>query len=162
VFGRDVLALDAAEKVATRRRIGAALEPAVFIDHLSAWDNAALGPRMAGRRAADYRGEVDEVLAWMGLAKQADVAPGQLDPAERRRLALARAVAGAPELLLVDEPAGGVESPEMSRLLKRLDDFQRTGATVLLATSDPGVATGRPVLRLADGRISVIDPDGAR
>lgn len=161
VFGRDVLALDPPEKAATRRRIGAALEPAVFIDHLSAWDNAALGPRIAGRRPSHYQAEVDEVLAWMGLARQADVAPAQLDATERGRLALARAVAGTPEILLVDEPPGGVAPAEKARLLKRLDEFHRTGATVLLATSDPAVAAGRPVLRLADGRISVIDADGA-
>jgi cell division transport system ATP-binding protein len=161
VLGRDVLALDRRQRADMRRRIGAALEPAAFLDHLSVWDNAALGPRVTGRRRADYRGEVDEVLAWMGLAKRSRDLPPSLNPTERARLAVARAVAGAPEILLVDEPADGHPPNEAARLVKRLDEFHRTGATVLLVGRDPALAAGRPVLRLDDGRVSVADPDAA-
>jgi cell division transport system ATP-binding protein len=159
VLGRDVQTLDRKEQADMRRRIGAALEPAVFIDHLSVWENAALGPRVTGRRRADYQGEVDEVLAWMGLAKLSRDFPPSLGAAERTRLAVARAVAMAPEILLVDEPAEGHSPNEAARLLRRLDDFHRTGATVLLAARDPAMAAGRPELRFEDGRMSVADPD---
>ncbi|HEY2178925.1 MAG TPA: ATP-binding cassette domain-containing protein [Caulobacteraceae bacterium] len=162
VLGRDVQALPRRDRADMRRRIGAALEPALFINHLSVWENAALGPRISGRRRADYRREVDEVLAWLGLAKHAREVPPSLGPAERSRLALARAVADAPEILLVDEPTQGRDPGESAWLFKRLDEFHQTGATVLLATRDLALATGRQVLALDDGRVNVADPDTAR
>jgi len=80
-------------------------KPATFLDHLSVWDNAALGPRVVGRALRDYRSEVDAILKWMGLAKMAEAAPQALSPADRHRLAIARAVANRPEMVVVDEPA---------------------------------------------------------
>jgi cell division transport system ATP-binding protein len=161
VFGRDVLALRRQERTTLRRRIGAALQPTRFLDHLTAWDNAALGPRITGRKLGDYAGEVDEVLAWMGLTKLADALPVALTVAERQRLAIARAVVGRPELLLVDEPHDGLDPAELTRLLKVLDEIHRTGATVLLATCDAKVAAGagRPILRLQDGKASHSDAE---
>ncbi|HXV01558.1 MAG TPA: ATP-binding cassette domain-containing protein [Caulobacteraceae bacterium] len=161
VLGRDVQTLNRRERVDMRRRIGAALEPAVFIEHLSVWENAALGPRLGGRKPANYRQEVDEVLGWLGLAKRARDLPSDLAPAERSRLNLARAVADAPEILLVDEPPGGHSAGDATWLIRRLDEFHRTGAAVLLVASDPTLAAGHHVLRLEDGRISVADPDPA-
>jgi cell division transport system ATP-binding protein len=163
LFGRDVMTLGRRQRTDLTRRIGAALQPAVFLDHLTVWENAALGPRVTGRRMADYRSEVDEVLAWMGLSRKADVPPAALDVAERQRLTIARAVVGGPEILLVDEPADGLPPEAVERLLKILRDYRQTGATLLLATRDPDVAraAGRPVLRLADGKIT-LDDDPAR
>ena len=164
LFGRDVMTLAGKQRTELNRRIGAALQPARFLDHLSVWENAALGPRVTKRRMADYASEVDQVLAWMGLAKKADARPAELDVAERQRLAIARAVVNGPEILLVDEPAGGLPPEALERLLKIMREYRQTGATLLLATSDPAVAkaAGRPVLRLIDGKVTLDDdPAGA-
>ncbi len=105
VFGRDVATLSRKQVLGFRRRIGAALQPAAFLDHLTVWENAALVPRIVGRSRNDYADEVDAVLKWLGLAKLADKVPASLSAAERHRLAIARALANRPELVLVDEPA---------------------------------------------------------
>ena len=161
VFGRDVATLSRNEALATRRRIGAALQPATFLDHLGVWDNAALGPRVVGRPPRDYQSEVDAVLMWTGLAKLADMTPPALSPAERHRLAIARAVANRPELVVVDEPAEGLDKKARARAFKLLYEINAAGATVVMASRDEGFAraSGLPLLRLQGGRASLIEPD---
>jgi cell division transport system ATP-binding protein len=162
VFGRDVEALSRKETVSIRRRIGAALQPLIFIDHLNVWDNAALTPRVVGRRPADYEGEVDAVLKWLGLAKLAEALPGSLSPSERYRLAIARAVVNRPEIVLVDEPASGLDEAARARTLKCLWELHGAGVTVVLASRDETLAgaSGLPALRLQDGRANLVEPDG--
>jgi cell division transport system ATP-binding protein len=158
VFGRDVATLSSREAALVRRRIGAVFYPLRFIDHLSVWDNAALGPRVVGRRPADYGQEVAAILKWTGLFRRAADRPGDLTPAERHRLALARALANRPELLVVDEPSEPFEAADTLRGQKLLDEIWRAGATVIAASRNEASATGRPVLRLHEGRGILVEP----
>ncbi len=161
VFGRDVATLSRKQALQTRRRIGAALQPATFLDHLSVWENAALGPRVVGRALRDYQSEVDAVLKWMGLAKMAGVSPQALSPADRHRLAIARAVANRPEMVVVDESAADLDDAARTRAFKLLSEINAAGATVVMASRDEGFAraSGLPLLRLQSGRASLIEPD---
>ena len=146
LFGRDVSTVRRDERLALRRRIGAALAPAVFLDHLSVWENAALAPRIAGRPQDEYQPQVDEVLAWVGLAKLADRAPGALDAAQKARLAVARAIAGRPEILVIDDLAEDLadEAERAGGAVPRLlTEIQRAGITVIAAGRDPGAAATR-------------------
>jgi len=161
VFGRDVATLSRREAMLTRRRIGSVLHPAVFLDHLTVWDNAALVPRITGRALPEYGPEVDAVLKWMGLANLGEAAPEALSPAERHRLAIARAVVNRPEMLLVDEPAGGFDEAATQRALKLVSEIHAAGATVVMVSGDEAfaAAAGHPVLRLNEGRASIAEPD---
>jgi cell division transport system ATP-binding protein len=160
VFGRDTSALSARDRALLRRQIGVIIQAPWFIEHLSVRENAAIAPRVTGRRTADYDSDVAELLAWVGLAKQAEALPAALSPGERRRLALARAVANRPELLLADEPAGDLEPAEGARVLKLLSEIHRAGTTVLMASADQTLAvrSGYPVLHLQGGRIGMLEP----
>jgi cell division transport system ATP-binding protein len=160
VFGRDVATLSRKQILSFRRRIGAALQPAAFLDHLTVWDNAALVPRIVGRSRNDYAEEVDAVLKWLGLAKLADNVSASLSAADRHRLAIARALVNRPELVLVDEPAD-LDEAARARALKLLRELNAAGATVVMASRDEAFAraSGLPVLRLQDGRSSLIEPD---
>ncbi|HEY5290103.1 MAG TPA: ATP-binding cassette domain-containing protein [Caulobacteraceae bacterium] len=161
IFGRDVATLSRKDKAQTRRRIGSVLYPAVFLDHLSVWDNAALAPRVTDRDPRAYEGEVDAVLKWLGLAKLAGALPADLSAADRHRLAIARAVIGRPEILLVDEPAGGLEPASRERALKLVKEIHAAGATVVMVSGDDvfAVASGYPLIRLQEGRASLTEPD---
>lgn len=166
LFGRDVSTVGRDERLALRRRIGSALAPAVFLDHLSVWENAALAPRIAGRPQDEYQPQVDEVLAWVGLAKLADRAPAALDAAQRARLAVARAIAGRPEILVIDDLAEDL-ADEAERaggaVPKLLTEIQRAGITVIAAGRDPGAAatrSGYPVLHLQGGRATALEAEG--
>lgn len=159
VFGRDVATLSRKDAALARRRIGSALEPPVFVEHLSVWDNAAFAARITGRNPADFGGEVNAVLKWVGLAKAADTLPADLAVADRHRLALARALVNRPELLLVDEPADGFDDAARQRAFRLAGEIQAAGATVVMVCRDEAfvAASGRPTIRLQDGRASVAE-----
>jgi len=163
LFGRDVSSVGRDERLALRRRIGSAVGPPRFIDHLSVWDNAALVPRIAGRALADYRPQVDEVLAWVGLGRLSDGLPSVLDPAQKARLALARAIAGRPEILVIDdlaeELAGEAPAAANADVPRLLTEIHRAGITVIAAGADPAAAarSAYPVLHLQDGRATALE-----
>jgi cell division transport system ATP-binding protein len=159
VFGRDIATLTRKDATLMRRRIGSALQPSVFADHMTVWDNAALTPRVVGRPRADYAGEIDAVLKWMGLGRLADAWPRMLSPAEQYRLTLARAIVNRPELLLADAPPDGLDTAEVQRVSKLIGEIHKAGATVLMATRDAAMADAYPTLRLAEGRVSMSEQD---
>jgi cell division transport system ATP-binding protein len=160
IFGRDAATLSGKQALRLRRRIGVALQPATFIDHLSVWDNAALGPRLVGRKLNEYGAEVDAMLKWLGLARLADNFPPSLSAAERYRLAIGRALANRPELILVDEPPD-LDEADRVRAFKVLRDLLAAGATVVMTCRDEAFAraSGLPILRLQDGRSELLEPE---
>ncbi|HEY2753128.1 cell division ATP-binding protein FtsE [Phenylobacterium sp.] len=162
LFGQDTALASPAARPQIRRRIGVVFQDLLLLDHLSAFDNAALPLRIAGRKPAEYRTDVGELLTWVGLGGQMNALPPTLAGGERQRLAIARAVVNRPEILLADEPTGNVD-PEMAlRIFRLFVELNRLGATVLIATHDQDLIarSGRPVLQLERGRISAAPPQG--
>jgi cell division transport system ATP-binding protein len=158
LFGRDAATLNPNEVCLLRRRIGLVFARDRLLEHLSVFDNAALVPRIVGAKRSDYAPRVAQVLAWMGLGKKMDAMPGDLSAGERRRLAIARAVGGSPEILLADEPTGGLDGDEGQQVLRLLAELNSVGTTVLMASRDEelAAASGAPVLQLREGRLTVI------
>ncbi|MBU1347004.1 MAG: ATP-binding cassette domain-containing protein [Alphaproteobacteria bacterium] len=156
LFGEDVGAVSRGARPAFRRRMGVVFQDFRLLDHLSVFDNAALPLRVRGQTPADYADDVEEMLAWVGLADRAGALPSALSGGEKQRLAIARAVMAKPELILADEPTGSVDAAMAERLLKLFQALNRLGATVLIASHDEDLAkrSGARRLRLKDGRIS--------
>lgn len=155
LFGRDVVRAPRAELPPLRRRIGVVFQEFRLLDHLSAFDNVALPMRLSGRKPAQYRDDVAELLAWVGLKSRMWASPPSLSGGEKQRLAIARAVVNRPDLILADEPTGNVD-PDMSlKLLRLFIELNRLGSTVLIATHDEDLVSGSgmPVLRLEQGRL---------
>jgi len=154
LFGRRTQSLDRRALSAMRRRIGVVFQEFRLLEHLTAYENAALPLRVAGLREADYRPDVEELLRWVGLGPRLDARPPQLSGGEQQRVAIARALVNKPDLLIADEPTGNVD-PEMGERLMRLflELNRRLGTTVLIATHDLTLIRkiGAPVLRLQHG-----------
>jgi cell division transport system ATP-binding protein len=159
IFGRDVASIGRTEAAALRRRIGVVFPDLPLLDHLSVFENAALVPRIAGRRHRDYAPQVIEVLRWVGLGRRIEDQPDGLSLGERRCLAIARAVANRPDILLADEPTGGLDSVSERRVLRLLAELAASGTTVLLATADEELAatSGAPMLHLHEGRLTLVE-----
>ena len=156
LFGKDVARAPASARPALRRRIGVVFQDLVLLEHLSAFDNAALPLRIAGGRPSEYRADVAELLTWVGLGSRMQAMPPTLAGGERQRLAIARAVVNRPEILLADEPTGNVDHDMAVRIFRLFVELNRLGATVLIATHDQDLIarSGRPVLYLENGRIT--------
>ena len=156
LFGEDVAHLPPGAKPRLRRRIGVVFQDLLLLEHLSAFDNAALPLRIAGRKPADYRSDVAELLSWVGLGGRMHAMPPTLAGGERQRLAIARAVVARPDILLADEPTGNVDHEMALRIFRLFVELNRLGTTVVIATHDQDLIarSGKAVLLLERGRIS--------
>jgi cell division transport system ATP-binding protein len=155
LFDRDIATLPRGELPALRRRIGVVFQEFRLIGHLSAFDNVALPLRVAGRPETEIRGEVAELLDWVGLADKLEARPATLSGGQQQRLAIARAVINRPSLLLADEPTGNVDDAMALRLMRLFEELNRLGTTIVIATHNEALAarSGRPRLRLAEGEL---------
>ena len=155
LFGHDLERLPRRQLPLLRRRIGVVFQDFSLLDHLSAFDNAALPLRLAGKKPKAWKGDVAEMLAWVGLGSKLHAMPATLSGGEKQRLAIARAVMGQPDILLADEPTGNVDHDMAQRILRLLVELNRQGTTVLIASHDQDLVarSGMPQLRLDQGRM---------
>jgi sulfate transport system ATP-binding protein len=119
------------------RGIGFVFQHYAPFAHMSVRENVAFGLRIRRRPREEIRNRVDELLALVGLTQWSAQRPDQLSGGQRQRMALARALAVEPRLLLLDEPFGALDAnvrSELRRWLRRLHDEQ--GVTTVLVTHD--------------------------
>jgi len=157
VFNENVAELSASGRSALRRRIGIVFQDFRLLDHLTTWENVALPLRVMGKKEADYRDDVTDLLRWVGLGDRIDAYPEILSGGEKQRAAIARAVIARPELLLADEPTGNVDPAIGNRLLRLFVELNRLGTSVIIATHDYGLMEqlDAPRLVLYDGHLQV-------
>ena len=153
--GRRATQAGADERARVRgREIGFVFQSFNLIGDLTAYDNVELPltyrdmPRLAREDA------VWAALERVGMADLADHYPTELSGGEQQRVAVARAIAGAPPLLLADEPTGNLDSANGDAVMDLLADLHAEGSTIILVTHDPRYAdrAGR-TLHILDGRI---------
>ncbi len=141
-----------------RKHIGIVFQFFNLLEGMSVLENVTLPAVIAGmpRKQAETRAR--DLLDLLGLADKAKNAPGVLSGGQRQRLAIARALANRPTLVLADEPTGALDSAggvEVMELFRRL---HADGQTILLVTHDEKVATHADrVVRMRDGKIE--DPN---
>jgi len=162
LFGQDISRVAAKDQPFLRRRIGVVFQEFRLLDHLTAFDNAALPLRIAGAKPDDYRGDVAELLTWVGLKNRMHAMPATLAGGEKQRLAIARAVVARPDIILADEPTGNVDHDMAMRIFRLFVELNRLGATILIATHDQDLVarSGRPVLHLEDGQATLLAAGG--
>lgn len=137
LFGRRTGEISRSELASVRRRVGMVFQDFRLLDHLTAFENAALPRRVQGMKEKAYRRDVEELLNWVGLGERMNAKPVTLSGGEQQRVAIARALVNKPDLIVADEPTGNVD-PEMSRRILRLfaELNKRLGTTVIIATHD--------------------------
>jgi len=136
-----------------RDRIGFVFQAFNLIPTLTAAENIVLPDRLAGRRAD--AAWVDEVVAAVGLGDRLGHRPSELSGGQQQRVAVARALAGRPDIVFADEPTGNLDSRTGAEILgflrRAVDDM---GQTVVMVTHEPTAAAhADEVVFLADGRI---------
>jgi putative ABC transport system ATP-binding protein len=137
-----------------RRHIGIVFQFFNLLEGMTALENVTLPAVIAGapRKRAESRAR--DLLDLLGLAEKAKDAPGVLSGGQRQRLAIARALANEPTLLLADEPTGALDSEGGHEVLELFRRLHANGQTILLVTHDREVAdAGDRIVFMRDGKI---------
>ncbi|RAR57699.1 putative ABC transport system ATP-binding protein [Onishia taeanensis] len=135
-----------------RTRLGLVFQQFHLVPSLSVADNLTLQARLAGRETPDWS---RELLTRLGLAEMADRHPEQLSGGQQQRLAIGRALAGRPALLLADEPTGNLDEASAETVLTLLLELVRdSGCALLMVTHSARVASRlERRLSLSHGRL---------
>jgi putative ABC transport system ATP-binding protein len=145
-----------------RRHIGIVFQFFNLLEGMTVLENVALPAVIAGRKRRMAETRARDLLDLLGIGDKASTVPGMLSGGQRQRLAIARALANEPTLLLADEPTGALDSEGGQEVIELLSRLHAGGQTIVLVTHDPDVASaaGR-VVRMRDGRIALDEVDAA-
>ena len=141
VAGRELAGLSERERALFRRRsLGFVFQLFNLIPTLTVEENLLLPLELAGRVAEEDRERALELLARVGLADRRKTFPDRLSGGEKQRVAVARALAHDPELVIADEPTGNLDLDTGLDVLRLLDELVRSrGTTLVMATHAPEV-----------------------
>ena len=143
-----------------KRGIGFVFQHYAPFIHMTVRDNVAFGLKIRKRPKAEVTAKVDELLGLVGLTKWADQRPAQLSGGQRQRMALARALAVEPRVLLLDEPFGALDATvraELRAWLRRLHDETHTTTVIVTHDQEEAMEVADEVVVMNRGRIEQID-----
>jgi sulfate/thiosulfate transport system ATP-binding protein len=139
-----------------RRGIGFVFQHYAAFKHMKVRDNVAFGLKIRRRPKEDVRKRVDELLDVVGLTGWADRYPSQLSGGQRQRMALARALAVEPSVLLLDEPFGALDAnvrQELREWLRRLHDDVHVTTVIVTHDQEEAMAISDRIVVLDGGRV---------
>ena len=141
-----------------RKHMGIVFQFFNLLEGMTVLENVVLPSVIAGRRRKMAETRARDLLDLLGIGDKASAVPGVLSGGQRQRLAIARALANSPTLLLADEPTGALDSAGGAEIIELLRRLHASGQTIILVTHDPAVAdaAGR-IVRMRDGRIVSAD-----
>ena len=157
ITGVDVSRLVGAELARFRReRIGFVFQDFGLLTMLSARENVEVALALARVPRRDQRKQADSLLAEVGLADRASHRPAHLSGGELQRVAMARALANHPQVLLADEPTGNLDEGSAGRVMDLLERLrEERGCTLVVITHNPELAARADHrLRLSRGRLT--------
>jgi putative ABC transport system ATP-binding protein len=160
VAGIEVADLSESRLAKVRRQhVGLIFQFFHLVEGMTVLENVVLAALVAGRsrRHAEARGR--ELLDLLGLLDKSSASPATLSGGQRQRLAIARALANEPTLLLADEPTGALDSDGAAEVLDLFRRLHERGQSILMVTHNPDVAVGaQRVVHMRDGHVHDVLP----
>ena len=152
---RDVSQLSVNQRATVRNEhIGFVFQSFNLIDELSVFDNVALPLRYRQQSLSDaeIKQKVSACLEKVQMSHRANHKPNQLSGGQQQRIAIARALVNDPDVLLVDEPTGNLDSKNGDAVMQMLGELNKQGTTICMVTHDPRYADmAKRKLYLLDG-----------
>jgi putative ABC transport system ATP-binding protein len=137
-----------------RKHIGIVFQFFNLLEGMSVLENVTLPAIIAGSSRKQAESRARDLLDLLGLGDKAKNAPGVLSGGQRQRLAIARALANQPTLLLADEPTGALDSAGGHEVLELFRRLHKDGQTIMMVTHDQDVASAADrIVRMRDGRV---------
>ncbi|MGN0663000.1 MAG: amino acid ABC transporter ATP-binding protein [Faecalibacterium sp.] len=144
-----------------RQKMGMVFQHFNLFPHMTVKENLCMAPvllKLKDRAAAEKR--ADELLARVGLSEKADVYPASLSGGQQQRIAIARALAMDPDVILFDEPTSALDPEMVGEVLELMKELAHTGITMLVVTHEMGFAreVSNRVIFIDEGRIQEDEP----
>jgi len=160
VAGRDLSRIKAGQLAGLRREIGMVYQDFKLLPERTVLENIAMVMEVAYSPQRLIKKRVSELLSVLRLERKRDTPVARLSRGEQQRIAIARAAANRPPLLLADEPTGNLDSEMKNVVMGLFDELNSSGTTVIVASHDEDLYrhTEKAVYEIAEGELNILDP----
>lgn len=134
IDGTDITRIPKNRVPMLRRSMGVVFQDFRLLEDKTVYENVAYAMRVIGASRRAIRKQVPNVLSLVGLLNKANVYPNELSGGEQQRVAVARAIVNKPSMLIADEPTGNLDPGTAWEIMSLLNDINRRGTTVVVAT----------------------------
>ncbi|MHB8918540.1 MAG: cell division ATP-binding protein FtsE [Desulfocucumaceae bacterium] len=154
--GKNIARLKGREISYLRRKIGMVFQDFRLLPQKSVFENVAFAMEVIGSSKKDIKNRVPLVLESVGLLDKKGVLPSELSGGEQQRVCIARAIVNRPSVLIADEPTGNLDPDTAWDLMKLLEEINRTGTTVIMATHAREIVDTmkKRVVAMSDGKVA--------
>ncbi|MHB8054694.1 MAG: ABC transporter ATP-binding protein [Candidatus Aminicenantales bacterium] len=155
--GRNIAGLNLDQLADIRNKtIGFVFQNFNLLPYATAWENVELPLLFNGKKGKQRRERVAELLGAVGLLEWKEHRPSELSGGQQQRIALARALANDPPLILADEPTGNLDSKSGEEIMAILNRLWKEGRTIVMVTHDDRIsAHSERTIHLFDGMLAV-------
>ncbi len=155
IDGQNLATLKEKEIPMLRRKIGVVFQDFRLLPNLSVYENVAFALEVIEEEPAIIKRKVLDVLDIVHLKNKARFFPDELSGGEQQRTAIARAIVNSPKLLIADEPTGNLDPDTAWEIVDILDDINRRGTTIIMATHNKEIVNTmkKRVIAIEDGKV---------
>ncbi|CAN5749738.1 cell division ATP-binding protein FtsE [soil metagenome] len=155
VAGKKVNGMRPWRVPAFRRELGCVFQDFKLLENKTVHENVAFAQEVTGHAPSQIRIDVPDALEVVGLGHKHTALPHELSGGEQQRVSIARAIVNRPRIMLCDEPTGNLDPETSVGIMKLLDQINRAGTTILMATHDSHIVDSmrKRVVELQDGHM---------